>query len=106
MQSGVDWVPSYWEIEYVTGVCAKEGFVPMVVNELIGCIAAIDILGNLGQQNLNTSVSVSHDGISQSSSNPGPAVFQTRIGELTAKKEELVKKLRKIYYNKQFMTNI
>jgi hypothetical protein len=106
MQGGVSWVPSYWEIEYTTGVCAKEGYVPRVVNELIGAVAAIEILGILGPLNQNTSVSVSHDGISQSSSNPGPAVFQTRIGELMAKREELTSKLKKIYYNKYFMTNI
>lgn len=106
MNGGIHWVPSYWEIEYTTGVCSVDGQVPGVVNELIGTIAAIDILGLLGPQNANTSVSVSHDGISQSSSNPGPAIFQTRIGELTAKKEEYVKKIRKIYYNKYFMSNI
>lgn len=106
MNGGIQWVPSYWELEYVTGVCSKEGYVPMVVNELIGAVAAIEILGNLGALNTNTSVSISHDGLSQSSSNPGPAVYQTRIGELSAKKAELTKQLRKIYYNKHFLTNI
>ena len=106
MNGGISWVPSYWEVEYVTGVCGKEGHVPMIVNELIGAVAAIDILGPLGALNTNTSISVSHDGISQSSSGPGPAVYQTRIGELQAKKDDLVAKLKKIYYNKYFLTNI
>jgi hypothetical protein len=106
MNGGIDWVPAYWEIEYTTGVCLKEGHVPLVVNQLIGAVAAIEILGNLGAQNLNTSVSVSHDGISQSSSNPGPAIYQTRIGELQAKKDELEKQLRRIFYNKYYLTNI
>jgi len=106
MNGGIDWVPSYWEVEYTTGVCTEEGQVPMIVNELIGVIAAIEILGNLGPQNQNTSVSVSHDGISQSSSNPGPAVFQTRIGELVAKRDEHVKKIRRIFHNKYYLTNI
>lgn len=106
MNGGISWVPSYWEVEYTTGVCNEDGQVPVVVNELIGAIAAIEILGNLGPNNQNTSVSVSHDGISQSSSNPGPAVYQTRIGELTAKKENLVKKLKKIYHAKYFVSNI
>tara|TARA_R100000951_G_scaffold112718_1_gene113481 strand:- start:11225 stop:12058 length:834 start_codon:yes stop_codon:yes gene_type:complete len=106
MNGGISWVPSYWEIEYTTGVCTTGGQVPLIVNELIGAIAAIDILGNLGPQNLNTSVSVSHDGISQSSSNPGPAAYQTRIGELAGKKDDYVKKIRRIYYNKYYMSNI
>ena len=106
MNGGIDWVPSYWEVEYTTGVCNAEGQVPVIVNELIGAIAAIDLLGNLGPQNLNTSVSVSHDGISQSSSNPGPAIYQTRIGELMGKRDDYVKRIRRIFYNKYFMTNI
>lgn len=106
MNSGLNWVPSYWEITYTTGMCHKEGYVPVMVNELIGAIAAIEILGNIGATNINTSVSVSHDGISQSSSNPGPSVYQTRIGELTAKKDDLVKKLRRVIYSKYFVSNV
>lgn len=106
MNGGIDWVPSYWEIEYTTGVCTKEGQVPSIINELIGCIAAINILGNLGAQNKNTSISISHDGISQSSSNPGPNLYQTRIGELAAEREQMVKKIKAVFYNKRFVTNI
>lgn len=106
MNGGIDWVPSYWEIEYTTGVCAKEGFVPSIVNELVGVLTAINILGNLGPQNKNTSVSISHDGISQSSSNPGPNVYQARMAELAAERDQMVKKIKKIFYNKHFLTNI
>lgn len=106
MNGGIDWVPSYWEIEYTTGVCTKEGQVPSIVNELIGCIAAINILGNLGAQNKNTSISISHDGISQSSSNPGPNLYQTRIAELSNEREMMVKKIKAVFYNKRFVTNI
>lgn len=106
MNGGIDWVPSYWEIEYTTGVCHKEGQVPSIINELIGAIAAINILGSLGAQNKNTSVSISHDGISQSSSNPGPNLYQTRIAELMAEREQMVKKIKGVFYNKRFVTNI
>lgn len=106
MQGSVHWIPSYFEISYVTGVSAKAGHVPMPVNEIIGSIAAINVLGQLGALNANTSVSVSHDGISQSSSSPGPAVYQTRIGELTEQKDDIIKKLRKVYHNKYFISNI
>ena len=106
MNGGIKWVPSYWEVEYTTGVCNKEGHLPVVVNELVGVITAIGILGNKGATNTNTSVSVSHDGISQSSSNPGPAVYQTRIAELTNEKQELTKKIRRVIYNTYFVSNI
>lgn len=106
MNGGIKWVPSYWEVEYTTGVCNKEGHLPVVVNELVGVITAIGILGNKGATNTNTNVSVSHDGISQSSSNPGPAVYQTRIAELTNEKQELTKKIRRVIYNTYFVSNI
>jgi len=106
MNGGINWVPSYWEVEYTTGVSTKEGQVPAIVNDLIGTIAAINILGNLGPQNKNTSVSISHDGISQSSSNPGPNVYQARIAELSAERDMAVKKIKKVFYNKRFVTNI
>lgn len=106
MNGGLSWVPSYWEIEYVTGLCHKEGHVPTVINELIGCIASISLLSNLGSLNTKTSVSVSHDGISQSSSSPGPAVYQTRINDLNAKKMELIGKIKKTISGKMFYTNI
>jgi hypothetical protein len=106
MNGGIDWVPSYWEIEYTTGVSIKEGQVPAIINDLIGTIAAINILGNLGPQNRNTSISISHDGISQSSSNPGPNIYQVRLAELVAERDQAVKKIRRVFYNKRFVTNI
>jgi hypothetical protein len=106
MNGGIDWVPSYWEIEYTTGVSIKEGQVPMIINELIGTIAALNILGALAAQNKNTSISISHDGISQSSSNPGPGIYQVRMAELTAERDQMVKKIKGIFFNKRFVTNI
>ena len=106
MNCGIDWVPSYWEVEYTTGGCSKEGQVPGIVNKLVGTMTAMNILSNLATQNTNTSVSVSHDGISQSSSNPGPNIYQTRMAELRSDQVELTKKIRRIFQNKHFMTNI
>jgi hypothetical protein len=106
MNGGITWVPSYWQIEYVSGLCNKDGHIPVVVNEVIGIIAAIEILSTLASLNTKNSVSISHDGLSQSSSGPGPAVYQTRIGELNAKKNDLVNKIKKIFYNKYFLSNI
>lgn len=106
LQGSVHWIPSYFQVTYTVGVCNKAGHVPMPVNHLVGVMTAIQILGQLGALNTNTSQSVSHDGISQSSSSPGPAVYQTRIGELTAEKDETIKKLKKIYNTKYFVGNI
>lgn len=106
IMGGLGWVPAYWEIEYTAGMSAKEGQVPVVVNELIGILAAIDTLSMIAQTNIWTSQSLSQDGISQSSSGPGPAVYRTRLEELETKKKDVIKKLKGIFTGKFFIDNI
>lgn len=102
----MQWVPAYWEIEYTAGICKDPGQVPIVVNKLIGVMAAIDVLGNVAPNNANTSVSLSQDGIGQSSSNPGPQIFQQRLAELTEEKKTLLGQLKRVFGRKYFLTNI
>lgn len=79
-------VPSYWQVTYTAGVCKDPGQVPLVVNELVGTIAAMEILSNIAPNNTQNSASLSQDGIGQSSSGPGVQIFQTRLAELAEKK--------------------
>lgn len=104
--SQMGWVPAYWQINYTAGVSNKEGNVPAPVNELIGCIAAIAILSEIAPLHIWNSQSQTQDGISQSSSGPGPRIYQLRIEELTAKRDELVKKLKAIFSTRLFVGNI
>lgn len=97
---GLNWVPAYWQIKYTSGISNTEGSVPTVVNELIGCIAAIDLLSMLALLYIHTSQSQSQDGISQSSSGPGPRIYQLRIEELEKKRAVLQKQLRGLFSNK------
>lgn len=97
---GLNWVPAYWQIKYTAGISNKEGKIPTVVNELIGCIAAIDMLSQIAATFIYTSQSQSQDGISQASSGLGPRIYQLRIEELTLKREKLEKQLRGIFANK------
>lgn len=101
---GLRWVPAYWQIQYTTGISDTEGKIPTVVNELIGCIAAIDMLSQIAATFIHTSQSQSQDGISQSSSGPGPRIYQLRIEELMLKRTKLEKQLRTIFSNR-FMVN-
>lgn len=103
---GMQWVPAYWQIKYVYGISNKEGQVPTPVNELIGCVAAIAILSEIAPTNIFNSQSQSQDGISQSSSGPGPLLYKQRIQDLTDKQDLLTKKLRAIFFNKFFVSNI
>ena len=94
IMDGLQFVPAYWEIRYTAGVSNTEGQFPVVVNQLIGCFAAINILSDIATSNIFTSQSQSQDGISQSSSGPGPRIYELRIAELTKKRDELIKQIR------------
>src|SRR6185369_13911889 len=95
------WIPAYWKITYTSGF--KDGMVPRVINELISTIAAMEILSQLAATYARVqSHSLGIDGLSQSVSTPGPAVFQVRIQELTDKRKALVGKIRAKYGTKLF----
>jgi hypothetical protein len=97
------WVPAYWQITYTSGF--PDGLVPRVVNDLIGTIAAMEILSMLAVTFARTnSHSLGLDGLSQSISTPGPQIFAVRLEELEKKKTELVKKLKAKTGRKIFST--
>lgn len=104
--SNYNWLPAFWTIEYTAGICKEDGKVPVVVNDLIGLTAAMEILS--AKQNLivHNSQSLSQDGLSQSSSGQGPQTYQNRIDMLQAKRDKLLSRVKAIYHNKYFITNI
>jgi hypothetical protein len=94
-----NWLPAYWQFEYTTGY--PDGKVPRVINEMIGCIATMEVLGMLGTTYAKaTSYSLGIDGMSQSIGTPGPNLFQVRIEQLQQKYDKLGKRLRALYGNK------
>lgn len=102
----VPFVQAYWNITYKSGVCNKSGEIPLVVNELIGTIATLNLLSLFGPTNPFTSTSLSQDSIGQSSSSAGINTYTVRISELEKKKEELVRKIRGLYNRKLWVGNI
>jgi hypothetical protein len=100
VMDGLNWVPAYWQINYTAGLSNTEGQVPVAVNELIGTIAAINILSMIAATFIFNSQSQSQDGISQSSSGPGPNVYVRRIEELEKKRDTLKKQLRSVFSNR------
>lgn len=105
VMDGLNWVPAYWQIKYTSGLSNQEGQVPAVVNEMIGCIAAIALLSEIAPTFIYNSQSQSQDGISQSSSGMGPRIYQLRIEELERKLDTLEKKLKAIFSQKFFVGN-
>lgn len=99
-------VPAYWQIKYRAGLSNTEGEVPLIVNELVGCIASINILSAIAQNFITNSQSMSQDGISQSSSTLGPRTYQLRIEELEKRKANLTKKIKAIFQSRIFVGNI
>lgn len=102
---GSHWVPGFWMVKYTTGF--KDGVVPRVVNQLIGCIAAMEVLSQLATTFSRTSSSsLGIDGFSQSVSTPGPELFNLRMQELGAKRKWLVNKLKKSFGLGIFADNV
>jgi hypothetical protein len=99
------WIPAFWQVTYTSGF--PDGMLPKVVNELIGTVAAMEILSALASTYArSTSHSLGIDGLSQSVSTPGPQLFKTRYEELEAKRKSLVKKLRTQYALNLFSGNV
>jgi hypothetical protein len=90
--TGMGHIPAYWTCRYTAGY--PEGKVPRYVNTLIGCQAAMNILSNLQATWAMTSQSLGIDGLSQSTSNPGPQVFKVKIDDLKERRDQLIGKLR------------
>jgi hypothetical protein len=98
---GQQWVPAFWQIEYTSGF--PDGMMPKPVNELIGCIAAMEILAMLAATYAKSSShSLGIDGMSQSVSTPGPALFDQRLVILADKRKTLTSKLKTMYGLKIF----
>lgn len=99
------WIASYWGLKYTTGFDTAAG-IPVAMNELIGCEAAIDLLNLLAATNRVQSYSLGVDGLSQSASTPGPQVYQFRIEQLLEQKKILLNKFKALYSLKIFSSNV
>jgi hypothetical protein len=104
--SSLTFVPGFWQLVYTTGVSKIEGQYPVVINDLIGMTAAINMLMNIQTMFLTTSQSLSRDGISQSSSGPGPRAYQVYIDDLIAKRNVLLGKIKATFSTKFLVTNV
>jgi hypothetical protein len=99
------WIPAFWQVLYTTGW--PDGKFPRIVNELIGTVAAIDILSMLATTYArSTSSSLSIDALSQSGSGPGAQIFKTRIDDLLVKKVMLIGKLKAAFGLKILSSNV
>lgn len=101
---GISWVPSLVETKYTAGF--PDGKIPVIINEVIGTIAAMNVLSMLQATFRFTSNSINIDGQGQSQAGPGPTVYQGLIDSFAQKKDSLVKKLKNIYGLQIFSSNV
>lgn len=88
------WIPAFWRITYTAGY--PDYMVPRYVNDLIGTIAAIKILSELGATFAQVqSSSLGIDGLSQSVSTPGPNIYEVRIAKLEEQKKKYIKSVKR-----------
>lgn len=99
------WLASYWNVTYTSGLCAEGGQIPIVVNDLIGTLAAIEFMSLFGPTDPYTSASLSQDGISQSHASAGIQRYRYRLEELIAERDRLIAKLKGMWNNKIFVSN-
>lgn len=104
--SQLTFVPGFWQIVYQTGTSKIEGQYPVVINDLIGMTAAINMLMAIQTMFINISQSLSRDGISQSSSGPGPRMYQLYIEALILKRDALMAKIKATFATKFLISNI
>lgn len=98
------WIPEMFRIKFTAGFPSNK--IPKVVNNLIGTIAAMEILSLLASTYTNNSQSLSVGGLSESSSGPGPQRFDARLKVLEKKRAALTKKLRAQYQLQFFSSNV
>lgn len=99
------WVSSFWRVRYTAGY--KNGLLPKVLNDLIGTVAAMDILSSLASTFAKSQgQSLSIDSLSQSTSGGGPDIFTPRLKDLAIKRAGLVKKLKAMAGLTLFSSNV
>lgn len=88
-----NWIPAFWKIKYTAGF--PSGKIPKALNDLIGTVAAMEILSMLASTyGKSQGSSLSIDGLSQSVSTPGPEIFTRRMKDLAEKRKMLTKKFK------------
>jgi hypothetical protein len=88
--------PNLWRITYIAGM--DFDLIPDSVNDLIGILAAIKFLSQMGPAIFPVlSQNVSLDGMGQSTTTSGPTWLQLRIQELMAERDRMIEMLKTHY---------
>jgi hypothetical protein len=100
--AGINWIPAYFTINYTAGLCKDLSKIPKPLNYLIGLDAALMVFSQLGASIQYNSVSLTQDGIAQSSSSVGNQQYVQRRNDLLEQREKLVQQLKGAYSTKYY----
>jgi hypothetical protein len=78
----------------------------VIVNELIGVIAAMDVLSPLAATKQTTSHNLSADGLGQGVSTPGPQIYKIRMEELDIQRQQILLSLKTMYGQTLFVGSL
>jgi hypothetical protein len=99
------WMPELWRFKLTAGF--PSGKIPKVVNDLIGTIAAMEVLGLIATTYAKTnSQSLSVGGLSESTGGLGPQLFDARLKLLAAKRAMITKKLKGVFNLNFYSSNV
>jgi hypothetical protein len=100
------WVPAYWTAEIVHGMMCEDGSVPVIVNEAIGHKASMLLIDNLLPLFRSISQSMGVDGLNQSINDNMLNLLQTKRDLAEKEYMQIVKRLKALYGNKFFSSNV
>jgi hypothetical protein len=87
------YIPSFFQVRYTAG--CHEGAVPKIINQYLGCIAAMEVLSSLATTYARSnSTSLGIDGLSQSVSTSGAEIYKQRMEELSQKRHWILGRLQ------------
>jgi len=98
-------IPAFFSVTLTSGWADNR--IPRIVNQLIGVVAAMEVLSMLGATYARSSShSLGVDGLSQSVAGLGPALFQSRLEDLQLKRKSLIAKVKRIGGLLLFSSNV
>lgn len=100
------WLPAFWTVEVLHGVCDEGGNVPIMINEIIGQKAGILVLDNLIPLYRTASQSLGIDGLSQSVNDLGHQLLTNKRKDLAEAYAASVKAVKQKLGNSFFVSNI
>lgn len=100
------WIPAFWTIEYLHGICDELGRVPVFVNEVIGMAAAMMVLDNLILMYRVSSQSLGVDGLSQSISDLGYQLLTQKRTTLADEYKIAFRRLKATFGQSYIVSNI